>query len=137
VIVPFLLVLIILGSIWINFSFSTLSDVAIIFLGYIIITAIQMGATIDYAIIITGRYKEFRREYDKYHSVTEAIRVSIPTLLTSGGILIVSGLCVGFVSTASSISNLGILIGRGAFISLIMVIFFLPQLLLICDKVVL
>ncbi len=135
-IVPILLVLIIQGSIWINFSFANITNTSIVFIGYIIVTAIQMGATIDYAIVLTERYREFRKENNKFNAVKETIQVSIPIILTSAGILIVSGFTVGSISSISSISSLGILIGRGALISFIMVIFLLPQLLLIFDKIV-
>jgi predicted RND superfamily exporter protein len=134
--IPFLLVLVIQGSIWMNFSLSTITSTPIIFMGYIIVTAIQMGATIDYAIVMTERYKGFRRQYPKFEAVHHAIRVSLPTLLTSGGILVVSGFSVGLISSVTTISSLGILMGRGALISCLMVIFLLPQLLLIFDKIV-
>ncbi|ERJ12242.1 MMPL family transporter [Haloplasma contractile] len=136
IMIPLLLVLVIQGSIWINFSISTLTDTPIIFIGYIIVTAIQMGATIDYAIVVTGRYKGFRESYNRYDAVKKAIHVSLPTVLTSGGILIVSGFSIGFVSSVSSTAALGTLIGRGALISCILVIFFLPQLLILFDRIV-
>ncbi len=134
-ILPVILVLVIQGSVWINFALSTIFHSPILFIGYIIVTAIQMGATIDYAIIVTSRYKEFRKELNKFDAIKEAIQASIPTILTSGGILIVAGFSVGLVSTVPATASLGMLIGRGALISCLLVIFLLPQLLLIFDKI--
>lgn len=134
--VPVLLVLTIQGSIWINFSFPYLMNQKLFFLGYLVVSSIQMGATIDYAIVFTNRYLELKPEMGKKAAAIEAINGAFPTILTSGMIMMTSGFLIGFISTNPIISGLGICLGRGTLISIILVMTLLPQIMVLFDKLV-
>lgn len=134
--IPVLLVLAIQGAIWCNLAISNLAGESVFFVCYLLAMAIQMGATIDYGILLTDRYINFRKKYNKVDSLKKALNTSITTILTSGLILILAAFIIHFVSTTPIISEIGLLIGRGALISVIVVIFVLPQLLLLFDKVI-
>ena len=131
---PVLLIAVIQGSIWINFTWPYVTNEPIFFVGYLIVTAIQMGANIDYAIVVSNRYITLRQHNSKRVSITAALNGALPTLITSGSILAIAGLLIGFLSTEAITSDIGIALGRGTFISLLLVVFVLPQLLLWGDK---
>ncbi len=127
---PVLLIAIIQGSIWINFAGHFVFNSPIFFVGYLIVTAIQMGANIDYAIVVSNRYITLRQNNSKRVSIIGALNGALPTLVTSGSILAIAGLLIGCVSSEAITSSIGIAIGRGTFVSLFLVLFVLPQLLL-------
>ena len=130
-----MLVTTIQGSIWINFAISYLQGVSIYFLAYLVVSSIQMGATIDYAIVMTNRYEALKAEYpDRKVAAVQAINSSFPTIFTSGSILTMAGFLVGFISTDPTISCLGKVLGKGTLISIILVMLVLPQILIMCDK---
>ena len=134
---PFLLVLTIQGSIWINFSFPYLTSSTMYFLSYLVVSSIQMGATIDYAIVITSRYLSLRKEMEnRKETVIEALNQSFPTIITSGTILTSAGFVIGYLTNNAVIASLGKVLGRGTLISIILVMTVLPQLLLIGDKLI-
>lgn len=133
---PLLLVFVIESSIWINMSVPYFMGAPLIFIGYMIVGAIQLGATIDYAILLTGRYMENRRVMGKHEASQKAISDAGNSIITSAGILCVSGFMLGFMSNVSVISSLGMLIGRGALLSGLMVLIFLPQLLVLFDGLI-
>lgn len=133
---PIILILIIQGAIWINFSIPTLLDTPLFFLGYIIISAIQMGANIDYAIVIGTRFNELKGEMSPKEAIIETMNFAFPTVITSGTIMSVAGLLIGYMSSEATISSLGINLGRGTIISMILVLFVLPQFLLVSSKLV-
>ena len=134
---PFLLVLTIQGSIWINFSMPYLTNSTMYFLSYLVVSSIQMGATIDYAIVITSRYLDLRKEMpDRKKTVIEALNQSFPTIITSGTILTSAGFVIGSLTKNAVIASLGKVLGRGTLISIILVMTVLPQLLLIGDKLI-
>lgn len=133
---PILLVLTIQGSIWINFSFPYLTNTNLFFLSYLVVSSIQMGATIDYAIVITNRYMELKYMMDRRDAVIETLNQSFPTILTSGSIMTVAGFLIGNISTNPAISSLGLALGRGTLTSIILVMTVLPQLLLLGDTLI-
>lgn len=133
---PFILVLVIQGSIWINFIISTIFGTPILFMSYLICSAIHMGATIDYAIVLTNRYLESRKDKNRKEAVFDAISKSFPTIITSSAILTIAGFIIGGISTEPFIYTIGTLLGRGTLISLIMVFIVLPQVLMIADKLI-
>ena len=133
---PIILILIIQGAIWINFSIPTLLNTPLFFLGYIIISAIQMGANIDYAIVIGTRYNELKNEMPPREAIIETMNFAFPTVITSGTIMSVAGLLIGYMSSEATISSLGMNLGRGTIISMILVLFVLPQFLLVSNKLV-
>ncbi|MCQ2522240.1 MAG: MMPL family transporter [Lachnospiraceae bacterium] len=130
---PVLLVLTIQGSIWINFTVPSLTGQGIYFIAYLIVSAIQMGATIDYAIVISSRYMVLRKEMSLKNAIVETIDKAFPTIFTSGTILTCAGFLIGNISSNASIAAIGIALGRGTLISIILVIFVLPQILMLGD----
>ncbi len=134
---PLLLVLTIQGSIWINFSVPYLSQSTMYFLSYLVVSSIQMGATIDYAIVITSRYLDLRKTMEnRKAAVTEALDQAFPTIITSGTILTSAGFVIGYLTNNAVIASLGKVLGRGTLISIILVMTVLPQLLLLGDKLI-
>ncbi len=134
---PIMLVLTIQSSIWINFSIPPLKGGTMFFLSYLIVSAIQMGATIDYAIVITSRYMDLRKRIpDRKQVVIEALNQAFPTVATSGTILTCAGFAVGRLTSNAIIASLGKALGAGTLVSIIMVMTVLPQILLVFDKVI-
>jgi len=136
VIIPVLLVFTIEGAIWTTLSFSYVINEDIFFMCYIIIGAIQLGATIDYAIILTSNYQELRVAHNAVVALKEALRKSIPSIVTSGSILTIAGFAIAFVSTQASIVSIGTFLGRVTLISMIFVVTVLPSMLFTFDKLI-
>lgn len=133
---PIILILAIQGGIFINFAIPFLSKTSISFIGYLIISAIQMGATIDYAIVLTNRYRGIRKDFtDRYDAMAAATNAVFPTILTSGVILTATGFVMSMLSSGV-VAQLGLLLGVGTLTSIIIVLFVLPSLLLVTEKVV-
>ena len=133
---PIILVLSIETAIWLNLTVPYFWDSPIYYIAYLIISSIQLGATVDYAILMTDRYKENRIAFDKNEAVVQTIDDVMVSILTSGSVLTVVGFLLGIFSTNQLLGQLGIFIGRGALLSMIIVIFVLPGLLHIFDKTV-
>ena len=133
---PILLIACILGSVWINFSFPTLANQPLYFLGYLIVQSIQMGANIDYAIVIASRFQETKAKMHHRDAIIETLNFAFPTIITSGSILSISGFLIGRMTSEPVIAGIGESLGRGTVISIIMVMFALPQILLIGSKVI-
>ena len=129
---PVLLIAVIQGSIWINFSFPYFQNTKLFFLGYLIVSSIQMGANIDYAIVISSRFMSLKDTgLPLKKVVVEALDQSFPTIITSGAILASAGILIGQISTDGTISSLGTCLGRGTVISIILVMGVLPQIMLL------
>ncbi len=133
---PVLLILVIQGCIWINFSVPALQHDNLFFLGYLIVSSIQMGANIDYAIVIAGRYTELRSTMGKKDAIVETMNLSFPTIITSGTMLAVAGTLIGNMTSDCAIYGIGKCLGRGTIISILITMFVLPQILLVGDKVI-
>ncbi len=133
---PVLLLAIIQGAVWINFSVPVLMDTNIFFLSYLIVSSIQMGANIDYAIVISSRYTELKKSMSIKDAMVETLNQAFPTIITSGAILAIAGLLIGFLSSDVAISSVGICLGRGTLISIGLVMFVLPQILLLGDVII-
>ncbi len=134
---PIMLVFTIQSSIWFNFSVPYLTGDTMYFLSYLVVSSIQMGATIDYAIVITTRYVELRKTMDSLEkAVVESLNQAFPTIVTSGSILTCAGFLIGGITSNGVIASLGKTLGRGTLISIIMVMLFLPQLLMVFDKLI-
>ncbi|MBQ6372342.1 MAG: MMPL family transporter [Oscillospiraceae bacterium] len=130
------LVFVIQGSIWINFSFPYLMDSHPSFVTYMIVSAIQMGATIDYAIVLMNRYQAFKAELPKREAMAEAVSHSFPTVFTSGSIMTLAGLLIAYRVSDVYVGHIGLAVGRGALISVILVLTVLPQLIVLCDPLI-
>ena len=122
------------GSIWINFSFPFLTDTKISFIAYLIVSAIQMGATIDYAIVMMSRFNSLKETMSRKEAAAEAVKQSFATIFTSGSIMTSAGFLIAYMSTEVYISSIGLALGRGALISIILVLTALPQLIYLTDK---
>ena len=133
---PVLLVLTIQGSIWINFTIPAMQGQAVYFIAYLIVSAIQMGATIDYAIVITSRYTQLKREMPIEKAIVETLNQAFPTIFTSGSIMTCAGFLIGNISTDVTVSSMGTVLGRGTLTSIILVLFVLPQILLAGDWII-
>ncbi len=134
--IPIILTLVIELSIWINLSVPYMQSTTLHYIGYLIISSVQLGATIDYAILLTGRYLEERKTRKRKEAAVESIRACIMSLFTSAIILTIAGSVLGAISTNLVLSQLGTLVGRGAVISFILVLFVLPALLMIFDRLI-
>ena len=134
--IPVILTLVIELSIWINLSVPYLQSTTLHYIGYLIISSVQLGATIDYAILLTGRYMDERKTKKRKDAAIESIRACVLSLFTSAIILTIAGSVLGAISTNLVLSQLGILVGRGAVISFILVLFVLPALLMIFDRLI-
>lgn len=133
---PVLLILVIQGAIWINFSFPALQNKPLFFMSYLIVSSIQMGANIDYAIVISGRYMELKDKMSKDQAIIETMNFAFPTIVTSGTMLAIAGILIGRMSSDGAICGIGQCLGRGTIISIIIVMFALPQILLLGEKVI-
>ena len=133
---PVLLIAVIQSSVWINFSFPYLTGTNLFFLSYLIVSSIQMGANIDYAIVISNRYMELKKEMPIKEAIVETLNQSFPTIVTSGTILTAAGLLIGQLSSNPAISSIGVCLGRGTIISMLLVMSVLPQILLLGDTII-
>ena len=133
---PVLLVVTIQGSIWMNFSLPYLLSENVYFLGYLVVSAIQMGATIDYAIVISSRYMVLKKQMPIHEAIIETINQAFPTIFTSGTILTGAGFLIGQIASDATVASIGIALGRGTLISIILVLFVLPQILLLGDIII-
>lgn len=133
---PIILVIIIQGSIWIAMSTSLITG-PIFFMSYIVATCILMGATIDYGILMSTNYVAYRQTYDRKESLFRSVEAAMPTVFTSGLILIICGFVIGFVASQTSISTVGFLLGKGTLVSAIMITVVLPSVLYLLDSFIL
>ena len=133
---PVLLIIVIQGSIWINFSFPTLTGEPLYFLGYLIVNAIMMGANIDYAIVISSHYQELKAHMPHKEAIVHALNAAFPTVFTSGTIMASTGLLIGNLSAQPVVSTMGSCLGRGTIISIFLVLFVLPAFLVLGDSII-
>lgn len=134
---PFILIAVIELGIFINLGLPHYFGQSLPFIAPICISTIQLGATVDYAILLTTRYKAERLSgADKKESMRTTLTASIPSILVSGFGLFAATFGVALYSDIDIISSMCMLLARGAIISMVLVIFILPALLLLCDKLV-
>ena len=131
-----ILVFVIEGSILINFSVPYLSHAHPSFVTNMIVSAIQMGATIDYAIVMMSRYRARRAESEPREAMTRALNDAFPTVITSGVIMAAAGLLVAYRVSDVYVGHIGLLVGRGALISMLLVLTVLPQLIPPLDRAI-
>ncbi len=133
---PVILVTAIETAIWLNLSIPYFNGNTIFYIAYLIISSIQLGATVDYAILFTDRYMEFRQKMSKKQAIVSVISSCTVSVLTSGSVLTVVGFLLGHFSTHGLLAQLGFFIGRGTLFSLAIVMFVLPGLLFLLDGVI-
>ena len=128
---PVLLILVIQGCIWINFAIPAFTGTPLFFMSYLVVSSIQMGANIDYAIVIASRYMELKNEMSHQDAIIETMNFAFPTIITSGTILAVAGILIGQMTSEAAIVGIGQSLGRGTILSIFLVMFVLPQILLL------
>lgn len=133
---PLLLILTIKCSIWLNMSVPYFSGANLSYLGYLIVSTVQMGATVDYAILLTDTYQEKRRQFEKKDAMGKTLGSIFSSILISSATLTLAGFCMNWSSTNAIVQVLGILIGRGTILAVLMVMLLLPALLLITDRII-
>lgn len=133
--IPIVLVLVIQGAIFMNFALPVLMGRNLFFFTYLIVSAIQMGATIDYAILITNRFRALKATRGRRESVIAAVSGAFPTVFTSGSIMSVAGFLVGGLTSDPMIASIGTTLGTGTLISIVCVMTVLPALLYMLDPV--
>ena len=133
---PVLLIIVIQGAIWLNFSFPTIQNTPLYFLGYLIVSSIQMGANIDYAIVISSHYSELKHTMPPKQAIVEGLNSSFPTIFTSGSILASAGILISMLTTNPVICAIGTCLGRGTLISIFLVLGVLPQILVLGDSII-
>lgn len=134
-IIPVIIMIPIEVAIFVNMAVPYIRGDTMIFMGYIIVSCIQLGATVDYAILTTNNYLKCRKEAEKKEAAVMALVQSIPAILTSGSILTIVGYILYHVSSVAAIGDLGHLIGRGAWMSMILVLSLMPAFLVLFDKI--
>ena len=134
VMLPFLLMIVIETAVWINLSVPYFTDETLFYIAYLIISSIQLGATVDYAILMGTRYQEERMYKDKYHALLDTVNITSISILTPAIILTVAGSLIGAFCSNVAIAQLGALIGRGATISCLLVLLVLPAYLYTFDR---
>lgn len=133
---PIILLLTIEGAIWINLSITYFMGNSMNFIGYQIVSSVQLGATVDYGILMTSSFMRNRETMDKKTSVIRAVSDTAPSVLTPAFILFTACAILGVVSSNGVITQLGTMLGRGALISVAMVLMFLPSLFMLLDPVI-
>ena len=133
---PVLLIVVIQGCIWLNFSYPTIMEQPLFFICYLIVSSIQMGANIDYAIVISSRYQELKDTMDKKQAMIDTLNFAFPTIITSGSIMVLAGFFIGRMTSEATIAGIGQCLFRGTLISIIAVMFVLPQILILGEKII-
>lgn len=135
-VIPTVVMVPIEAAIFLNMAVPYLAGDTMVFMGYIIVSSIQLGATVDYSILLTNHYVACRKEMEKKEACIQALALSCPSIFTSGTIIILAGYIIHFISTTAAIGDLGHLIGRGALFSVILVLTVLPALLVLFDRII-
>ena len=135
-VLPIILVLSIETAVWLNLAIPYFINQSIFYIVYLIISSIQLGATVDYAILLTERYKEMRQTYTKRKAVVQTISAVSVSILTSASVLTIVGFLLGIISTHGLLSQLGYVLGKGTLCSLAIVLFVLPGLLSMFDRLI-
>lgn len=131
--IPLVLVLVIQGAIFMNFSLPVIMGNNLFFFTYLIVSAIQMGATIDYAILLTNRFRQYKTRMPRGEAIKQAISSAFPTVMTSGTIMTVAAFLVGFLTSDPLIASMGMTLATGTLISIVCVLTALPALLYALD----
>ncbi|MDF1507935.1 MMPL family transporter [Robertmurraya sp. DFI.2.37] len=134
--IPVILLLTIQTAVWINLSVPYFTDSPLQYVGYLLISIIQLAATVDYAILLTDAYKEYRKEMTVFQAVKRTVDEKIFSIGISASILSSVGFILWITSTNPIVASIGLLLGRGALLAFILVVFFLPAMLLIFDKLI-
>ena len=133
---PIFLVLSIETATWINLSLPYVRGTIVFYISYLIISSVQLGATVDYAILYTSHYMENRQKMGRRESIVQTTQTVTVSILTSGSALAVVGFLLGFFSTHGILKQLGMFLGIGSLLSVAIVLFALPGLLYLFDGLI-
>ncbi|MEY8752797.1 RND family transporter [Alkalicoccobacillus gibsonii] len=134
--IPIILLLTIQAAVWINLSVPYFTNDSLVFVGYLIVSTVQLAATIDYAILLMETYKHHREKMNAFEAMKKALDEKLFSITISAVILSSVGFILWFTSTNPTVSAIGLLLGRGAALAFVLVIVFLPALLIVCDRFV-
>ena len=130
---PVVLLLTIQTSVWINLSIPYLTDDPLVYIGYLIISIVQLAATVDYAILFSVDYTAHRKEMHALPAIKKTINEKVFSIAVPASILSSVGFILSFTSTDPIISSIGLLLGRGTLLAFFLVVFLLPALLVMLD----
>lgn len=133
---PAILLFTIEAAIWINLAVPYFMGASICYIGYLVINTVQLGATVDYAILFTDHYLQLRKTNSRKTALLLTYQETFPSILISGTILSSAGFVVSYTSSNPIVSDLGLLLGRGTLLSMAMVVCVLSQLLFLLDKAI-
>ena len=133
---PVILVLSIETAIWINLAIPYFRGRHVFYIAYLIISTIQLGATVDYAILFSDRYQEFRETLDKKQAIAATVSTVTTSVITTGSALAVVGFLMGAISTNQLLGQLGNFLGVGGLVSLAIVLLALPGYLYLADRLI-
>ncbi|AOM84262.1 efflux RND transporter permease subunit [Salisediminibacterium beveridgei] len=133
---PVILLLTIQSSVWINLAVPYITDTSLVYIGYLVVGTVQLAATVDYAILFTENYMKNRKRMTAKEAITDTLNGKTFSISISAAILSSVGFILFLTSTNPIIGSIGLLIGRGALLAFIMVLFLLPAILLVTDKLV-
>ncbi|WP_263705378.1 efflux RND transporter permease subunit [Shouchella tritolerans] len=134
--IPIILLLTIQAAVWINLSVPYFTNDPLVFVGYLIVSTVQLAATIDYAILLMETYKHHRRTMPSFAAMKQALDEKLFPIAVSASILSSVGFILWFTSSNPTVSSIGLLLGRGAALAFLLVILFLPAFLLIADRLI-
>ncbi|WP_216830302.1 efflux RND transporter permease subunit [Alkalihalobacterium elongatum] len=133
---PIILLLTIQVAVWLNLSMPYFTDTPLVFVGYLVVSTVQLAATVDYAILFTENYLENRKKMPAKQSIMKTLNEKTFSISISAAILSCVGFILWITSSNPIVGSIGLLLGRGALLAFIMVLFFLPALLFVFDKVI-
>lgn len=133
---PIVLLVTIQAAVWINLSIPYFTDSYLVFVGYLIVSTVQLAATIDYGILLTEDYTHNRKKMPALQAIKKSLDDKFFSILVSASILTSVGFILWLTSSNPIVSSIGLLLGRGALLAFVLVIVLLPALLVIFDKVI-
>ena len=134
--IPIVLLITIQSAVWINLSIPYFTNISLVFVGYLIISTVQLAATVDYAILLTEAYNHHRKEMTAVKAIVKTLDEKTFSISISAAILSSVGFILWITSSNPIVSSIGILLGRGALLAFVMVVLLLPAMLLVCDKLI-
>lgn len=132
--IPLVLLITIQSAVWINLSIPYFTSSSLVFVGYLIISTVQLAATVDYAILLTEAYQHNRQAMSAKKAIVETLDEKTFSISISAAILSSVGFILWLTSSNPIVGSIGLLLGRGALLAFVMVVFLLPAMLLVFDK---
>ncbi|WP_245891634.1 efflux RND transporter permease subunit [Planifilum fimeticola] len=134
--IPVVLLLTIQSAVWLNLSVPYFTDSSLVYVGYLIISTVQLAATVDYGILLTDTYRNLRQEMPAMEAIKKTLDDKLFSILTPASILSTVGFILFFTSSNPIVSSIGLLLGRGALLAFGMVVIALPAMLILFDRVI-